>query len=274
MSQESGMSECFFFIPISPFQAERIAAELETGIGMPVAILPAADIAHMGIMVSPSAVFFLYTGVHAGQYSHGTAVAPTHNVERERINALISAIGTQGGRFVLIGHSSVLNTIPRRYAGFWYGRMNPERVRSELPDALRCIRCGHVWCSSSDLKSLFAPREVPPVSNGSPTPAHDSPTPAHDSPTPVHYSATTAHVAPYSRRSTPDRTQSAYTILTPRQREVAALVRRGTSNIEIAQTLNISLATVKSHVSAAMTALNVANRTELAITLYEMTDDG
>ncbi|WNV75814.1 response regulator transcription factor [Geodermatophilus sp. DSM 44513] len=53
--------------------------------------------------------------------------------------------------------------------------------------------------------------------------------------------------------------------LTGRQREVAELVGQGMSNEEIAGRLFLSLATVKSHLTASMRRLDIRSRTELAI---------
>jgi DNA-binding NarL/FixJ family response regulator len=53
--------------------------------------------------------------------------------------------------------------------------------------------------------------------------------------------------------------------LTDRQREVAELVAQGLSNEEIAGRLFLSLATVKSHLTASMRRLEVRTRTQLAI---------
>jgi DNA-binding NarL/FixJ family response regulator len=53
--------------------------------------------------------------------------------------------------------------------------------------------------------------------------------------------------------------------LTQRQRDVAALVAQGLSNDEIAGRLFLSLATVKSHLTASMRRLDVRTRTQLAI---------
>jgi len=53
--------------------------------------------------------------------------------------------------------------------------------------------------------------------------------------------------------------------LTDRQREVAELVAQGLSNEEIAGRLFLSLATVKSHLTASMRRLDVRTRTQLAI---------
>jgi two-component system, NarL family, response regulator LiaR len=52
--------------------------------------------------------------------------------------------------------------------------------------------------------------------------------------------------------------------LTPRQREVLALVVSGLSNQEIADKLVVSLATVRFHVSTILAKLNAANRAEAA----------
>ncbi len=52
--------------------------------------------------------------------------------------------------------------------------------------------------------------------------------------------------------------------LTPRQREVLALVVAGLSNQEIADKLVVSLATVRFHVSTILAKLNAANRAEAA----------
>jgi DNA-binding NarL/FixJ family response regulator len=55
--------------------------------------------------------------------------------------------------------------------------------------------------------------------------------------------------------------------LTGRQREVAELVAQGLSNEEIAGRLFLSLATVKSHLTASMRRLDVRTRTQLAIAI-------
>jgi DNA-binding NarL/FixJ family response regulator len=55
--------------------------------------------------------------------------------------------------------------------------------------------------------------------------------------------------------------------LTDRQREVAELVAQGLNNEEIARRLFLSLATVKSHLTASMRRLDVRTRTQLAIAI-------
>jgi DNA-binding NarL/FixJ family response regulator len=53
--------------------------------------------------------------------------------------------------------------------------------------------------------------------------------------------------------------------LTPRQREVLAVVMQGKSNKAICRALNLAEPTVKNHVTAILKALNVTNRTEAVI---------
>ena len=54
-------------------------------------------------------------------------------------------------------------------------------------------------------------------------------------------------------------------VLTNRQRDVLGLLLEGQVNKQIANTLELSLPTVKAHVSAIFKALNVKNRTQAAI---------
>lgn len=54
-------------------------------------------------------------------------------------------------------------------------------------------------------------------------------------------------------------------ILSKREREVLELIAKGKSNGDIANSLYISVRTVKFHVSSILTKLNVKNRTEAAI---------
>ncbi len=57
--------------------------------------------------------------------------------------------------------------------------------------------------------------------------------------------------------------------LTDREEEVLVTVARGLTNAEIAETLHISLSTVKAHLSSLMTKLEARNRVELAIWAFE-----
>jgi DNA-binding NarL/FixJ family response regulator len=58
-------------------------------------------------------------------------------------------------------------------------------------------------------------------------------------------------------------------ILTDRERELVGLVGEGLSNVDIAQRLVLSPATVKTHVNRAMTKLNARDRAQLVVFAYE-----
>jgi DNA-binding CsgD family transcriptional regulator len=59
--------------------------------------------------------------------------------------------------------------------------------------------------------------------------------------------------------------------LTPRQYEVASLVARGATNAEIASALGISMNTVKKLLKDVFQRLDLTSRTELAVTLRDVT---
>ncbi|GAB2965875.1 response regulator transcription factor [Micromonospora polyrhachis] len=57
--------------------------------------------------------------------------------------------------------------------------------------------------------------------------------------------------------------------VTPREREVLALITRGLSNAEVEQSLHLSRGTVKTHIGRLMTKLAARDRAQLVIAGYE-----
>ena len=62
--------------------------------------------------------------------------------------------------------------------------------------------------------------------------------------------------------------------LTPRQKEVLALLLRGQSNKLIARALNLSVETIKDHVAAVLRTLNVSSRTQAVVAVSRMSQPG
>ncbi len=58
-------------------------------------------------------------------------------------------------------------------------------------------------------------------------------------------------------------------VLSPRERDVVVAIGRGQNNTEIARALNMTLATVKSHVSHILTKLDLDNRTQVALLAHD-----
>ena len=61
--------------------------------------------------------------------------------------------------------------------------------------------------------------------------------------------------------------------LTPREREVLALIATGLSNDEISRKIFVSPATVKTHASRAMTKLGARDRAQLVVFAYQARPD-
>lgn len=66
-----------------------------------------------------------------------------------------------------------------------------------------------------------------------------------------------------------DQPQSIFTELTPREREVLALIVKGMGNNEIADALVISVSTTKSHISHILAKLGATSRTEVIAIVLE-----
>ena len=66
-----------------------------------------------------------------------------------------------------------------------------------------------------------------------------------------------------------DRARADFAKLTEREADVVLAVARGRTNQEIAEELFLSVATVKTHISHAMTKLDLANRTQLALLAHD-----
>jgi len=83
-------------------------------------------------------------------------------------------------------------------------------------------------------------------------------------------SVTRRLIAEFASRPDPQRTSpEALAALTEREREVLALVARGLTNAEIAESLYISPATAKTHVSRIMIKLGARDRAQLVVIAYE-----
>ncbi|MFC4947059.1 response regulator [Pseudonocardia sp. GCM10023141] len=66
-----------------------------------------------------------------------------------------------------------------------------------------------------------------------------------------------------------EQARRALAALSPREHEVALAVARGRSNAEIATELGMTVATVKAHVSHALTKLSMDNRTQIALLVHD-----
>ncbi|MGH3412614.1 MAG: response regulator transcription factor [Marmoricola sp.] len=80
-----------------------------------------------------------------------------------------------------------------------------------------------------------------------------------------------------SRSDSPERGRAArerLSLLTEREREVAAAVGRGLNNAEIAAEMYLSVPTVKAHIGRVFGKLEVGNRVQIALLVHDAADGG
>jgi DNA-binding NarL/FixJ family response regulator len=82
-------------------------------------------------------------------------------------------------------------------------------------------------------------------------------------------SITRTVIEQFTRRADPRRAPPALERLTPREREVLALVADGLSNGEIATELHLTAATVKTHIGRLLTKLSARDRAQLVVIAYQ-----
>jgi DNA-binding NarL/FixJ family response regulator len=73
----------------------------------------------------------------------------------------------------------------------------------------------------------------------------------------------------FVRQPPPTHTPAELDAITERERQVLTLIGRGLTNTEVADTLHISLATARTHISHLLTKLQARDRAQLVITAYE-----
>jgi DNA-binding NarL/FixJ family response regulator len=76
-------------------------------------------------------------------------------------------------------------------------------------------------------------------------------------------------IAEFASRTRPPRSLDGVEELTPREREVVALIASGLSNEEISREIYVSPSTVKTHAARAMTKLRARDRAQLVVFAYQ-----
>ncbi|WP_066464460.1 response regulator transcription factor [Sanguibacter suarezii] len=166
----------------------------------------------------------------------------------------LAASGTPAQVIVLTtfgGDDMILAALRAGASGYLLKHTPPE----EIVDAVRRAADGEPVLSPAVMQVLIDQATKLPVAASAPT----APT------------APTAP-APVAERAVSERALAAQTrlgVLSAREREVASAVARGMTNAEIATEMFLSMGTVKSHISSALTKLDMTNRIQLALLGYE-----
>lgn len=119
-------------------------------------------------------------------------------------------------------------------SGFLLKNSDPD----DLVDGVRAVGHGHALLAPEVTRRVIERMAVPPPTTG------DGPAPAQSLP-------------------------AGLDLLTARETEVLRLVARGLSNAEIARTLVVGEATVKSHVSSCLSKLQLRDRVQAVVLAYE-----
>lgn len=139
------------------------------------------------------------------------------------------------------GDDTILGALQAGASGYLLKHTPPE----EIVDAVRRAAHGDPVLSPSVMKVL-----IDRATAGATVGAQDAPAPP----------------------AGPDRAAQAVgrlSVLSNRERDVASAVAQGLSNTEIAEQMFLSMGTVKSHISSALTKLDFSNRIQLALLAYE-----
>jgi DNA-binding NarL/FixJ family response regulator len=133
--------------------------------------------------------------------------------------------------------------------GYLLKDMSPD----ELANAVRTAHKGFTQLSPGILKKAMSPDELGVISHYPPV---------------LESSERSNNVLPFTvpqRRSQSNDLPPGFMKLTARERQVLKLIAEGSSNREIAQSLDISEGTVKNHVASILGRLNLRDRTQAAI---------
>jgi DNA-binding NarL/FixJ family response regulator len=129
-----------------------------------------------------------------------------------------------------------------------------------LKEALSTVMSGGIYLPEPLMALLALPREPAPPETAAEGEA------ATDTQPGVMYVNELAQPAPSQQVGSIDKLG-----LTPRQKDVLALLLQGKPNKLIARELNLSVETVKDHVAAVLRVLNVSSRTQAVLAVGQMT---